>query len=133
MKLDPTSRDKASGDLQALLETTDADARVRVVLILGGAGATVAASSAAMHRSDLHRSDYGSSTDYRRALIDRRRTEVRDLTADTVRDLEKLSLQVTGGEIGRAVVAEGPAGQIARALALDGVSSAILDAPIGLD
>ncbi len=128
MKLDPTSLDKANSDLRKFLENTDANTFVRVVLILAEAGARVAASV-----SDMRRSDYRSNTDYRRALIDKRRTEVSELTADTMKDLKELSLQVTGGEIGRAVVAEGSAGQVARALKLDGVSSAMLDTPIGLD
>lgn len=126
MKLDPTSWNKANTDLQTFLETTDAEAPVRVVLILGKEDAP------RMTPSAMRRSDFGSTSDYRRALIEKRRTEVRDLTADTVEHLRKLSLQVLGGEIGRAVVAEGSARQVARALKLDGVSGAMLDEPIGL-
>ena len=128
MKLDAGSLGKADNELRTFLRTAESDDPVRVVLILGEGDDTSGKNSAV----EVRPSDFNSKADYRNALIDRRKASLRDSVGDTVNSLRQLSLKLTGGEIVRAIVAEGSAGQIAGALKLPGVSSAMLDRTIDL-
>jgi hypothetical protein len=128
MKLDTAGWNKANSDLRKFLEATDATAPVRVVLILH-----TEEGEAAGERSQARPSDFFSIAEYRRALIDHRTAVVKEFTGETIEALRRLSLHLVVGEVGRAVVAEGSAAQIADALQLPGVSSAMLDRPIGLE
>ena len=80
----------------------------------------------------LHPSQFSSRQAWRQALIEQRENQLAGEIGGTLEELEKLSLKPRGGKIGRAVVVEGPARDIAASLDLPGVIHASLDHPIDL-
>jgi|1186.fasta_scaffold544692_1 hypothetical protein len=129
MKLDPTSVQKADAKLREILQTAGEGTSVRVVIILE---ATSDKKGRTQTRPDLRPADFPSVSEYRHELIQRRKDELKESVGDTLEQLRRLSLQITGGEIGRAIVAEGSIEQIAKALEIPGVASVMLDQPIEL-
>lgn len=66
--------------------------------------------------------------EYRQALIDTRKKQLQEgIVAQTIKELQDLSLTTHGGDISNVVIVEGTASQILAALQLPGVKSASLD------
>ncbi len=117
-KIDPLLREK--------LQSVGGDENIRVLMVLGED------ERSSRIEQQLRPSQFASRTAWREALIEQRRSQVADEIGNTLEDLRKLSLQPQGGTLGRTVVVEGSARDIATSLELPGVRHASLDRPIEL-
>lgn len=117
---------KADESLRRTLKSAKKDAVLRAVLVLErdseGLGNVDADPKPAVRPTQ-----FSSRVDYRKALIERQASRNSAETGSTIDQLKELSLKVRGGKLTRAVVVEGSAAMIAKALKLRGVRSATLD------
>ncbi len=126
MKLSSVVKEKLDESLCHKLTKAKADDRVQVVYFLQPLGDEIAEVKA------IKPSDFSSRKDFRLALIDQQKMHNSQAVGKTIQGLKKLTLNVKGGNITRAVVAEGPARLIADGASLPGVRSAVLDSPLTL-
>ena len=126
MKLSSVVKEKLDESLCHKLTKAKADDRVQVVYFLQPLGDEIAEVKA------IKPSDFSRRKDFRLALIDQQPMHNSQAVGKTIQGLKKLTLNVKGGNITRAVVAEGPARLIADGASLPGVRSAVLDSPLTL-
>ena len=122
MKLAEPVIEKADEALRETLERAGGKDRVRAILHLDPPAAAPAADSSAP-RPETFR----SREDYRRAVVQHRSKALAEDQGPTIQKLKDLSLEVHGGALGRTVVVEGNAENLADGLALPGVCEAHLD------
>jgi hypothetical protein len=124
MKIEGKQIEKADPDLREEIERATGDEILRTIMLLGPASSDKKGETV---EHEPHPNDFPSYEEYRRALIERQQRRVAHDVGDTLRQLQQLSLSITGGEISRTVIVEGPARRILEALKLPGVRHAILD------
>ena len=126
MKLADRHVAKTDPRLEDTLKHAQEDENIRAIVVLEPDAPT--------NRVDkkLHPSQFSSRQAWREALIEQRENQLAGEIGSTLEELEKLSLKPRGGKVGRAVVVEGPARDIAASLDLPGVIHASLDRPIDL-
>jgi len=128
MKLQRATREKADDALRDTLEKAEGREHVRAILRLDPPPGQKAAKPAAA--PDPAR--FESREDYRRAIVHHRSKALLKEQGPTIQRLKDLELAVRGGEMGRTVVVEGPAENLANGVALPGVAHAHLDQEIEL-
>lgn len=126
MKLTSIVKEKLDESLCHKLTKAKASDRVRVVYFLQPHG------DEPVEVKALKPTDFSSRKVFRLALIEQQKSHNKQAVGKTIQGLKNLALNVKGGNITRAVVAEGPAKLIADGASLPGVRSAVLDAPLTL-
>ena len=129
MKLEERHIQKIDSLLRDALRDAKGDEVLRAVMVLGPQGIDARKE---YRDQELASSQFPSHEAYRKALIERRQSELVHDTGETRQALEDLSLSLRGGKISKTVVVEGSARQILASLELSGVRHASLDQPIGL-
>jgi hypothetical protein len=129
MKVEKRLLQKADPRLREALASAEGREVIRAVVRLGAPGQE---ENGAASSEGLDPGAFESRQAYRKAQLARRQEEVSRDIGDTVRALDELSLAPRGGKMGRTVVVEGPAHQVAAALGLPGVLHASLDRPMKL-
>ena len=126
MDLEAGQRRKLDKPLKQVLQTAGEEEQIRVLLQLddGQKASTTPA---------LQPKDFASRAEFRRAANEQRRQQLETATADTRKALDRLGVRVRGGKLGRTVVVDGTAGQIAKTVALPGVKKAMLDREIEME
>jgi hypothetical protein len=117
--------DKADHDLRQALARATKDQVLRAIVILDDPP------TSADGGSPPQPADFATRGAYRRAAIDHRRASLQ-AHEGTLNALRALTLSVHGGQVGRAVVVEGPASRLLDGLDLPGVERALLDRGIEL-
>ena len=74
-----------------------------------------------------------AGTSYRAGLIQQQRERLKSEIGPVLNSLKGLSLDVSGGDLSKVVVAEGPAEKIMAGLKIPGVRSATLDRAVTID
>ncbi len=126
MKLDGRHVAKTDPFLEDTLKRAREDESIRAVIIVEPDAPPDSGDR------EPHPSEYPSRRAWREALIERRESRLADEIEGTIEELRKLSLKPRGGKMGRAVVVEGSARDIAASLELPGITHATLDRRIGL-
>lgn len=112
--------------LEETLKHARGDENIRAVVVLSSVEPTSRVDQ------EPHPSQFPSRQAWRKALINRRESQLSGEIGGTLEELRNLSLKPRGGTVGRAVVVEGPARDIAASLDLPGVRHASLDRTIEL-
>jgi hypothetical protein len=128
MKLAEPVLEKADEALRETLAKAGGKERVRAILHLDTPPSAAPAADPPAPRPETFR----SREDYRRAVVQHRSKELAKDQGPTIQKLRDLSLAVRGGSLGRTVVVEGDAENLANGLALPGVCEAHLDQDIEL-
>lgn len=126
------SREQETKVDQPLLESLSHEGGDRLIRVIMTLRADDTEDQSAQGPEDVQPSKYGSRESYRAALIERQRKLMALQLEQTRHSLESLALCVRGGKLGRTVVVEGSAKQIASSLELPGVERVRLDIEIGL-
>lgn len=129
MKINKRIAKKADPLLLEALAEAEGDEVLRAVVLLDD-GTDVGSEVSAGEQ--LEPSQFPSRFEFRRKLIEQRQAHLESEIGETLEKLSELSLSPKGGKIGRSVVVEGPARQIAASLELPSVSHASLDRRIQL-
>lgn len=128
MKLAEPVIEKADEALRETLARAGGKERVRAILHLDAEPSAGAVKGAPAPRPE----SFPSREDFRRAITQHRTRELAKDQGPTIQKLKDLSLAVQGGALGRTVVVEGNAENLADGLALPGVCEAHLDQEIEL-
>lgn len=128
MKLADPVIEKADDALRETLEKAGGKDRVRAILHLDTEPSAAPAKGPPAPRPE----SFDSREGYRRAITQHRSKELDQHQGPTIQKLKDLSLSVHGGTLGRTVVVEGNAENLADGLALPGVCEAHLDQEIEL-
>jgi hypothetical protein len=126
MKIDERHVSKTDPLLEDTLKHAREDENIRAVMVLGSDKPT------SRIDKELHPSQFPSRQAWRKALVEQHESQLEHEIGGTLEKLRRLSLKPRGGQIGRAVVVEGPAANIAASLTLPGVEHASLDRSIEL-
>lgn len=128
MKLSGKYLEKADDSLREALEQAAEDESMRVILTLD----EDKCGSVQSIKNGLSPSDFESRTEFRKALVNRRKNLLAEQFAETRKKLRDARLELRGGEISRVIVVDGNARDIARSLSIPGVLRVTLDKKISI-
>ncbi len=128
MKMSKRMAAKADSPLCEALAQAKGDDVLSAVMLLG----SEESDSGISDDDRIDPAHFTSRTEYRKKLIEQRSADVKSEIGETINKLSDLSLNPRGGKIGRAIVVEGPARQIAAALDMPSVRHASLDRRVRL-
>lgn len=126
MRLERLHLEKADPLLQDVLRRADGHEILHVIMVL----ASQVENGEIYADQELDPSHFASRKDYRQYLITKRQDQLRKELGETFQALRNLSLNFRGETISRAVVVEGAAHNILKALELPGIYRASLDTPV---
>ena len=130
MEVEDEDLEKADKSLREALKNTPRGEKLRVIVTLDDRNS--GSESNKEFKSEISPADFESRTDYRKALIEQRKSWLNDKLAEVRERLSAESLQIRGGEISKVIVVDGDVQNIARSLSIPGVKKMVLDRQIAL-
>ncbi|MBD2503217.1 NACHT domain-containing protein [Anabaena azotica] len=129
MKLEPKHLEKIDELLEQELKEARGDEELLVILRLEGKDVQ----SENNFVPNFKPADFPNRQAYRQALIELQKKRVKKAVGETIKELERLGLTITGGEMSETVIVRGEARQILSSLELAAVRRATLDRAIAIN